>query len=97
MASRCRFAIIILSGDDALWISPLKRERRARQNVILELGFFWGRLGRQNLALLVDSRIKRPSDIDGVGYIPITGDLARTKVELQKELQAAGLIVTSMT
>ncbi len=97
VASRCRFAIIILSGDDVLWIPPLNRERRARQNVILELGFFWGRLGRQNLALLVDSRIKRPSDIDGVGYIPITGDLARTKVELQKELKAAGLIVTLVT
>ncbi len=97
VASRCRFAIIILSGDDVLWIPPLKRERRARQNVILELGFFWGRLGRQHLALLVDSRIKRPSDIDGVGYIPITEDLAQTKLELQKELKAAGLIATVVT
>lgn len=97
VANRCRFAIIILTGDDVLWIPLLKREVRARQNVILELGFFWGRLGRQHLALLVDSRIRRPSDIDGVGYIPITEDLARTKVDLQNELKAAGLIVTLMT
>ena len=90
VAARCRFAIIILSGDDVLcW--PL-RKKRARQNVILELGFFWGRLGRENLAFLADPSIELPSDIVGVGYIPLTKDLAKTKQDLLKELRAASLV-----
>ena len=93
VAARCRFAIIILSGDDVLWrlLSP-KRTKRARQNVILELGFFWGRFGRENLAFLADPGIELPSDIVGVGYIPLTKDLAETKLCLLKELRAAGLV-----
>lgn len=93
VAARCRFTIIILSGDDVLWRLPIpKRTKRARQNVILELGFFWGRLGRGNLAFLADLGIELPSDIVGVGYIPLTKDLAKTKLDLLKELRGAGLI-----
>ena len=92
IAGRCRYAIIILSGDEGLWQLPFKRVRRARQNVVLELGFFWGRLERRNLAFLVHPRIELPSDISNVGYIRITKDLAETKLQLVEELKAAGVI-----
>jgi hypothetical protein len=33
-----------------------------------------------------------PSDIQGIGWIPITPDLAETKLLLRRELVASGLI-----
>lgn len=96
IASRCAFAIVIITGDDALTDETGKVTiRRARQNVILEIGYFWGRLGREGrIALLVErpKEIELPSDISGLGYIEITDDLAKTKERLRKELKGAGVI-----
>src|SRR5579862_3818105 len=46
------FAVILLSGDDLAYPKTGKPKRarpRARQNVILELGFFVGKLGRERV------------------------------------------------
>ena len=43
-------------------------EPRARQNVILELGFFLGSLGRKHFCPLVKGDVETPSDYDGVVY-----------------------------
>ena len=40
----------------------------ARQNVVFEAGYFIGRLGRENVAILVDKGIEIPSDLQGVVY-----------------------------
>ncbi|HTQ07947.1 MAG TPA: nucleotide-binding protein [Polyangiaceae bacterium] len=94
IAADCAFAVFILTADDKL-ADPLgKPVVRARQNVILELGFFWGMFGRKRkIAVLVEApdQMDLPSDVQGFGWIPITGDLARTKELLRKELVAAGL------
>ena len=44
-------------------------QKRARQNVVFELGFFIGILGTPNVAALVKGHIEKPSDFDGIGYI----------------------------
>ena len=44
------------------------RRLRARQNVVLEYGWFWGRLGRQRALLLMRDKIELPSDIRGLRY-----------------------------
>ena len=96
IASTCDFAVFLLTADDHL--EDLARKapvKRARQNVILEVGYFWGALGRrQRVAFLVeaDSLMELPSDIQGIGWIPITADLGETKLRLQAELRAAALI-----
>ena len=41
---------------------------QARQNVVFEAGYFIGRLGRENVAILVDKGIEIPSDLQGVVY-----------------------------
>ncbi len=41
---------------------------RARQNVWLEVGWFWGRLERRNLFLLCKGDLEIPSDMQGVEY-----------------------------
>jgi predicted nucleotide-binding protein len=41
---------------------------RARQNVWVEVGWFWGRLGRHRVLLLVRGEVEIPSDLDGIEY-----------------------------
>ncbi|CAN7450435.1 nucleotide-binding protein [Pararhizobium sp. LjRoot235] len=82
-ASDVGFAIILLTPDDAMPSGI----HRARQNVILELGFFLGQLGPHRVAAVVKGRVEVPSDFDGVVYIPFDGGW---KMSLAKELEAAG-------
>ena len=43
--------------------------RRARQNVILELGYFLGKLGRNGVCALHKAGVELPSDYQGVVYV----------------------------
>ena len=71
-------------GDDAI-------QPRARQNVVFELGYFIGRLGRQRVCALTKGQPEIPGDYSGVVYIPMESDA--WKMELIKELKAAGFDV----
>lgn len=65
------FAIAIAQPDDVTKIRG-KRRNTPRDNVIFELGFFMGRLGRKR-ALLLEPRgeeVKLPSDLSGLTTIP---------------------------
>lgn len=96
LASDCRFAVFVLTADDEFVDQSSKQlVRRARQNVILEIGYFWGRLGRRSrVAFLVQNGagMELPTDIAGLGWIAITRDLKETKHALKKEFQDAGLV-----
>ena len=87
------FAIALLTPDDAGSLSNEDTPRpRARQNVIFELGFFIGRLGRDRVCALTKGKVVEiPSDYSGVEYIPL--DDGGWKLGLVKELQAAGFTV----
>jgi predicted nucleotide-binding protein len=65
---------------------------RARQNVILELGYFLGRLGRSRVCALYRPGVLIPSDYSGVLYVELDNRGA-WKLELAKELKAAGFTV----
>ncbi len=86
-------AVVILSSDDTAHSNslPAIEEFRARQNVIFELGFFVGRLGRKRTFALVEKGLTRPSDIDRVLYISMEDD--SWKIKLVAELKAAGMDV----
>lgn len=91
------FAVVLLTPDDLGFEKGAKPELarpRARQNVIFELGFFVGRLDRANVAALFagDEHFDKPSDYDGVTYIPLDG-AGKWKYDLATELQAAGIEV----
>ena len=67
------FAVVLLQADDygrgpdeGDWPND---PNRARQNVILELGFFVGKIGRARVAALVEPTVEQPSDILGLAYI----------------------------
>jgi predicted nucleotide-binding protein len=87
------YAVVLLSPDDVGYTKdkPSEARPRARQNVILELGFFLAKLGRHNvLALHKDvPNFEMPSDFSGVIYKPFDSH-GNWKAALVKELRAAG-------
>ena len=89
------FAVVLLTPDD---VGKLKDDGaselqpRARQNVILELGFFLGALGRQRVCPLVKGNVETPSDYDGVVYTELD-DAEGWQLKLVRELKSAGFNV----
>lgn len=78
-------AVVLLTADDhASSVAADVLKARARQNVVFELGYFIGRLGRSNVVALTKGGIEIPSDINGVVYIDM--DQANWAIELAKEL-----------
>ena len=88
------FAVVLLTPDDVGALKNKKPElkSRARQNVILELGFFLGSLGRQRVCPLVKGDVEKPSDYDGVVYTKLD-DEGAWKMKLVQELMAADFAV----
>lgn len=89
------FACVLLTPDDEgrKWTQDEGEQlrRRARQNVVLELGMVLSRLGRSRVAILVKGNtIENPSDIDGLIYIRFYNHVDDAKNELASNLQNAG-------
>jgi predicted nucleotide-binding protein len=84
------FAVVLLTPDDVGRAKSEEQERpRARQNVILELGYFVGRLGRERVCALLKGNPEIPSDYMGVVYTTFD-DGGGWRQSLARELQAAG-------
>jgi predicted nucleotide-binding protein/Zn-dependent protease with chaperone function len=73
VASDVRGAIAILTPDDVAAAGEsleVERQFRARQNVVVEIGWIWGKLGRRRCLLLVRGSIEIPSDLSGIDCFP---------------------------
>ena len=88
------FAVVLLTPDDMGYPmdKPSEAKPRARQNVVLELGYFSGILGRANVCALLKGDVEIPSDYAGVLYTPMDAAGA-WKVTLAREINAAGIDV----
>ncbi len=89
------YAVVLLTADDKggpKGESPKGYKPRARQNVILELGFFLGKLGRNRVCPLHEENVELPSDYEGVVYVPRDAGGA-WQTQLAKEMKSAGLDV----
>ena len=90
-ADQVGFAVILLTPDDiggpAL---AAAQAARARQNVIFELGYFAGKLGRGRACLLRKGDVEIPTDLSGVIYSEMD-QADGWKLKLARELKAAGL------
>lgn len=87
--SNAGFGVILATPDDP---SPTSGLFRARQNVVLELGMLLTKLGRDRVAILLKNpgSMERPSDIEGLLYIPFTDSVEEAKVQLAREMAAKG-------
>ena len=83
------FAIVLLTPDDFGGRLGEAPKDRARQNVLLELGYFLGRLGRSRVCALKRGEIEVPSDFGGVVY-EAYDEGGGWKSALGRELEAAG-------
>jgi predicted nucleotide-binding protein len=103
VASQARFAVVLLGADDygasrkqydAAGVADRALQFRARQNVILELGFFYGKLGWENVFVVykdpdrIFPNFERPSDLDGVVFDSVSDAAWREK--LGARLSTAG-------
>lgn len=89
------FAVILMTADDRggpATASTDTYQPRARQNVLLEMGFFLGRLGRGHVCVLYEPGVEMPSDYSGVLYKPLDS-AGNWKWELAREIDAARIPV----
>jgi len=94
-AGDIEFAVVLATPDDEAFARGKQDEKRfrARQNVVLELGLLLAVLGRSRVAILLKNQdeMERPSDIQGLIYLPFRDDVAETKVLLAKEMGKQGI------
>jgi predicted nucleotide-binding protein len=84
------FAIVLLTPDEGCKKGGIP-EPRARQNVLLELGYFIGKLGRDRVCTLKKGDVNIPSDFAGVVWESM--ELSNWKQSLGRELSAAGYVI----
>lgn len=86
------FAVVLMTTDD-MGAKLVDAENgnykaRARQNVIMELGYFAASLGRSRMCVLKSEGVEEPSDILGLVYTPVDNAKA-WEYKLAKELKSA--------
>lgn len=99
-ASDIAFAVVLLTPDDVGSVArnPADLKSRARQNVVLELGYFMGRLGRTRVCALHKRGVELPSDYQGVLYIELDvagawkTKLAQEFIQAKLPIELSGLV-----
>ena len=90
-ASDASFAFALVTPDDLVRIQT-DEYAQPRPNVIFELGWFYGRLGRNRVCILFREGSRIHSDLDGVLRIQFRESVEEKLGEIERELRAAGLI-----
>ena len=88
LASECSSAIILFTPDD-----DAGPNKRARQNVIFELGYFLGKFQAnkdRKVIILKKGSVEIPSDIAGVLYLSYENSVTEIFYQLRKQFQHWG-------
>lgn len=90
-AGTAAYAFALLTPDDFIK-KELGEYTQARPNVLFELGWFYGRLGRDRVSMLLRKGTGIPSDLDGIVRIQFQHSIEEKIIEIETELRAAGLL-----
>jgi len=92
-AADCVFAFVLLTPDDqpAAALEGVGKWR-ARQNVVLELGWFMAKVGRGGVTVLHRGDVELPSDLLGVLYLPFKISIYEVSERIRQRLSGQGLI-----
>lgn len=93
-AESCSYAIAVFTPDDEV-SSGGETYLQARPNVIYEIGWFCGRLGRGNVMLLLREGTSMFSDFGGIIQKRFTTNISEKVVEIRRDLEAAGVLPTT--
>ena len=96
LADETSFAIVLLTPDDvgASVKGKANLKPRARQNVILELGYFLKGIGRPKVCILYKEGVELPSDIYGLLYVPMD-DAGEWKERVIREMVEAKVLANA--
>lgn len=91
------YGIVLATPDDIGYArgNEDNKKYRVRQNVVLELGMLISKIGRVRVAILLSQAedMEKPSDIEGLVYIPFTNNVEETNVSLAKEMRRHGYLL----
>ena len=90
-AQEAVFAVALITPDDTVRTSDAQYVQ-GRPNVIFELGWFYGRLGRKRVTIVLNKGTQLHSDLDGVGRVEFGSSVEEVVLALEEELKAAGMI-----
>ena len=90
-APKCAFAFALFTPDDFVQ-GDSKDYFQMRPNVALELGWFYGRLGRERTCILLRKDTTLPSDLAGVDTPFFQTTVKEVLHAIEQELIAAGLV-----
>lgn len=88
-AAHAAFAIALLTPDDIVETEE-SSYAQARPNVVFELGWFFARLGRSNVRIILKKGTQIHSDLDGIERIEFHDSVEETLIPLERELEAGG-------
>lgn len=95
--SSTSFGIVLMTPDDMGYTLSKGQDSvqpRARQNVVLEMGMLISSIGRKNMAILVKGHLEKPSDADGILYIPFNNHVKEAVPRLANRLKESGFILS---
>lgn len=90
------FGVVLMTPDDMGYAQSAGTDSiqpRARQNVVMEMGMLISSIGRSNIAILVKGHLERPSDADGILYIPFNNHVKETVPKLASRLKESGFVL----
>lgn len=91
-AENCSFSFVLMTPDDQVSGADQPAYGQARPNVIFELGWFCGRLGRERVCILFKKGTKIHSDLDGVERVEFRENVEEAAMRIESELRAASLL-----
>ena len=89
-ADGCSFAFVLLTPDDFVHDGSAGYAQ-ARPNVVFELGWFCGRLGRDKVTMMLRHGTQVHSDLDGISRVEFRDSVEEKVLDIERELDAAGL------
>ena len=90
-AREAAFTVASVTPDDTVRASHAQYVQ-GRPNVIFELGWFYGRLGRKRVTIVLNKGTQLHSDPDGVSRVEFGSSVEEAALALEVELKAAGMI-----
>lgn len=83
-------AICLFTADDLGRAKADKDDSyRARQNVVFETGYFFGKLGRDKVVVIAERGVELPSDMQGIVYT----DRQNWEIDVLRELKSMGYLI----